>query len=404
MSRLLMLVSITISLMISGCASQKLANSDELQSKALADAANVDATPEELISRASERLNNAAQELRFYSPLHMQKAQEQLEQARKLHQAGKPDNQTAVLAAAILAKKLVSQAETNLTHVKQQLAPALAHRAILLELGSPDLVPGSFNSAMSDLNKLIQHVESGQLDAVAKNQPKLLEDFARLEAETLKVKWLNRAKVKLAEARDADARKFAPKSYEQAELAIKRAETYTNSNYRDRAGVKAKADEAFVMAAKAHNLSNEVQKVFEKKISALEGYMLDVQSWLDNINQDLKVTDLAAFTFYEQSRAIAAKVFEQINTQTNVHSTVKQSAVVEASIQPQTQALPEEAILTISPIEEEGESENGPIIELDETKNEPDIEVDNEAVNQIESEIDNQGAAETGAPEVELNP
>ena len=390
------LALILISLMLSGCASQKLANSDELQSKALADAVNVDATPEELIRRASERLNNAAQELRFYSPLHMQKAQEQLEQARKLHQAKDPEKQTAVMAAAILAEKLVKQAEDNREQVKQQLAPALAHRTILIELGSPELVPGDYNSAMSDLNKLIQSVESGQLDYVAKNQPELLEDFIAVEASTLKVKWLNRAKAKLEQAEDADADKYAPKSFEQAELAIERADTYTDTNYRDRPGVKAKADEAYVLAAKALNLSNEVQKVYEKKISELESYMLDVQSWLENINQDVKVAYLPALSFYEQSRALAAKVFEQSQSQTKavVQHELKQTTAAEelAKTFPmnEVQALPEEPELKFSPIEDTSEAGSEGTDSTNEKTNEAGndqiIETDNSAVNETEND------------------
>jgi hypothetical protein len=336
-----------LALLITGCASQKLANSDELQSKALADAASTDLSPEEMISRASERLNNAEQSLRFYSPLHLKKAQEQLEGARKLLQSGKVENQTPALAAAILAEKLVTQAEDNREKVKQQLAPALAHREILLELGSQNLLPGAFNSAMSELKDLITLVESGRLDEVVKQQPALLEEFAELEAETLKVKWLSRANAVLEQAEDADADKFAPKSFEQAELAIERANRYTDSNYRDREGVKAKADEAFVMASKALNMTNEVQKVFEKKISEVEAYMLSVQSWLDNINQDVKVPDLAAMNFYEQSRAIAARVFEALNQKPSAHLSRE-----DVRIEPQTQPLPEEPALSISPMAE----------------------------------------------------
>ena len=397
MFKLSLLAMIFASLMFSGCASQKLANSDELQSKALADAANIDATPDELIRRASERLNNAAQELRFYSPLHMQKAQEQLEQARQLHQAKDPENQTAVMAAAILAEKLVKQAEDNREQVKQQLAPALAHRDILIELGSPELVPDDYNGAMSDLNKLIQSVESGQLDYVAKNQPELLADFIEVEASTLKVKWLNRAKAKLEQAEDADADKYAPKSFEQAELAIERADTYTDTNYRDRTGVKAKADEAYVLAAKALNLSNEVQKVYETKISELESYLLDVQAWLDHINQDVKVPDLPALTFYEQSRAIAAKIFEQkhsqakaveqhdrkeevvVDSKDKVVVDGKENVVVDEPVEAfpvnEAQALPEDAVLNISQIDDSTDAETaGEIADADEAVKESESE------------------------------
>ena len=356
MPKCLPILVLISSVLISACASQKVANSEALQSKALADAAAIDISPEEMISRASQRLNNADQDLRFYSPLHMQKAQEQLETARKLQQSGKEENKTGALAAAILAEKLVKQAEENREQVKQQLAPALSHRAILMELGAADLLPGDFNSAMEDLQDLIILVESGQLDAVTKKQPSLLEAFAQLEADTLKVKWLNRAKAKLEQAEDTDADKFAPKSFEQAELAIERADSYTDSNYRDREGVKAKADEAFVLASKALNVALEVQKVYEKKISELENYMLDVQSWLDIINQGLKVPDLPALRFNEQSRTLAAKVFEQSKqTAVNVQNSVQADTAKE--IEPEVQALPEEAILIVNPLNEVSDPE-----------------------------------------------
>lgn len=360
MSKLLPALVLISFALISACASHKVANSEELQSKALADAASIDLSPEEMISRASQRLNNAEQDLRFYSPLHMQKAQEQLEEARKLQQSAKPENKTGALAAAILAEKLVKQAEENREQVKQQLAPALSHRDILLELGAADLLPREFNSAMSDLKDLIILVESGQLDAVAKQQPALLEEFARVEASTLKVKWLSRAKAKLEEAEDADAEKFAPKSFEQARLAIERADSYTNTNYRDREGVKAKADDAFVLASKALNMTMEVQKVFEKKISEIESYMHDVQSWMQHINQEAAVQDLEAFTFYEQSRLITSRLSES-------HSEKSASVSVPIEKDISEEKSPEnyqEPVLFVKPIEVDNNSRDEPM-ELD---------------------------------------
>lgn len=364
------------SALISACASQKLANSDELQSRALADAAAIDIAPEELIRRASERLNNAEQDLRFYSPLHMQKAQEQLETARKLQQSGKAENKTGVLAAAILAEKLVKQAEDNREQVKQQLAPALSHLAILIELGAKELLPGEFNEAMSDLTDLIILVEGGQLDAVAKEQPSLLEEFAKVEAATLKVKWLNRAIAKLEEAEDLDADKFAPKSFEQARLAIERADSYTNNNYRDREGVKSKADEAFVLASKAVNISSQVQKVFEKKISDLESYMLDVQSWLSHINQEAAVKDLEAFSFYEQSRLITSRLAELSDTKTAQVVSSSEPVVTEASEEKNPENY-QEPILSVKPIAVNNDNSEEPMeLETMSQEEEPDLQLE----------------------------
>lgn len=293
-------------MLVTSCANTKLSNSQDLMAAAQQQAAEAQKTPEEMIQIAGERINNADKDLRFYSPIHMKQAQDKLEEARKLSQKSQEvEIQSEALAAAILADQLVDEAENNRVVVKQQLSQALAHRDILIELKSPEVLPKDYNKGMDHLDFLIREVEGGNLDKVAKGQPKLLEEFAIIEADTLRKTWLTAAEVKLEEAEDANAEDLAPKSFEIAETAVDRTDDFIGKNYRDREGVKRKSREAFVLASQALNVAKEVEKLNKKKPDELELYVLDVQSYFDVINRKTGIEELVAQSFYEQSRSIA---------------------------------------------------------------------------------------------------
>ena len=326
---------VLLPMFIAACANTKLSNSQDLMAAAQQQAAEAQKTPEEMIQIAGERINNADHNLRFYSPIHMKQAQDKLVEARKLIQKSQDaGTQSEALAAAILADQLVDVAENNRVVVKQQLAPALAHRDILIELRAPQVLPKAYNKGMNDLDFLIREVEGGNLDKVVKGQPGLLEEFARIEADTLRKTWLTAARLKLEEAEDAKAEHLAPKSYDIAENAIERVDQFIGEHYRDRAGVKQKSREAFVLASQAENVAKEVERLNKKKPEELELYVLDVQSYFEVINRKTGIPELVAQSFYDQSRSIAEVMPEApyvVATQTTTESVLEVLTVSETN-------------------------------------------------------------------------
>lgn len=343
-----------LSVVITGCANTKLANDADLLLQAQEQATQVTKTPEEMIQIAGERINNADADLRFYAPIHMERAQDKLAEARKMSQKeATPENQAAALSAAILAEQLIGEAEKNRAVVKVQLAQSLAHRDILIELGSPEIQPKAFNKGMGHLDDLIREIEGGNIDKVTREQPDLLEEFAKIEADTLRVKWLSEAESTFAEAEDNGAGKYAPASYEQAELAIERADDYIEINYRDREGVRNKSREAYILAAKALNVSKEVQKIHQKSLEEVEAYTDSIQDLFEDINQEAEVSELVSLTFYEQAKQIKESIRKQQDMSSIPEATESLENEPEAT-EPQTSEAPE----IIEPAAESSENQD----------------------------------------------
>ena len=307
-----LVVALLVSLGLSGCVNTRVAESDDMATAAISEAEMSDMSTQALIEQVSKEINDSDENLAFYSPLHIENARKQLTEARKLLQLKEktPESEKAAKSAAILAGKYYQRAVKNKVVVQSQLVKSLKQRDILLELNADEIRPRLYANAMESMKRLILEIEGGNLDKVVDKQPALQAQLALVEAETMKTLNLEVARNKLIEAEDNGAKKFAPKTYERAVLAIDRATTYIDRNYRDREGVKQISQDAFVKAAEALNIALEVQKIAEEKAPVLEQYVVDIQALMNTINQEVGVKELPSYTFYEQARLLTQRIEE----------------------------------------------------------------------------------------------
>lgn len=314
-TRFLSIAIVFVFAALSGCANTKIANNDTLALAAQEEAAKASISSDDAIRSASHALTMATNEgLKFYAPLHMDKAQEKLEEAQKYNKKEATDeNRAAALAAAITAEKLIDSAKNNRIIVEKQLALSLEHREVLLELGTPKALPKEYNKGMAMLDNLVREIEGGNMAKVTVGQAELLEYFAEIEADTLKVQWLTRAETMLDKATDADADNYAPSTYAKARQGIKRADDFIEKNYRDRDGVKQQSKEAYNLAAQAYFVALEAQKIYKANEEDVEKYILEQQALFDKINRHAKVEDLASYSFYEQTTQLENALANKAN-------------------------------------------------------------------------------------------
>lgn len=300
----------TVSLLLSACANNEIAGQDNISSSAEKAAVSASMSPTEAIEKASLRIQQGQQDnLGFFSPLHMGEARDKLLKAQKANKKIKEDtDRVAVIAMAIEVDKTLDAAYANKGKVQQQLAPSLERKAVVDELGALKLQPKKYQSVMKKLTVLIKELEGGFFDQVVKGQPKLLEAFAELEADSMRTLWLTDAIKMLDKAEDVDADDFAEKSYEKAEIAIKDTNDFIDEYYADRKGVEERSFAAYNLASQAYFIAIEVQKVFKANEEELEDYMLLIQKRFNTINENQQVANLSSYSFKQQAQLLGIEL------------------------------------------------------------------------------------------------
>lgn len=293
---------------LGACTNTKVANNESLAIAAQKEAQQVQLTPAQAIKQSQEKIAKAKDDgLRFYAPLHLEKAENQLQDAQEFaDKEASPENQAAAIAAALTANKLVESGYKNKATVEKELATPMQHIEILRKLGTDKAMPKDFNKATSSLNDLIRETEGQNMDKMAKGRSKLTAYMNELEAETLKQQYLNKAELMLDKATDADADDLAEQSYQDARKAIKRAGNFIDDNFRDREGVQKVSDEAFQAASKAYYVALEVEKIYEADREKLEQFVLSLHKHLAKVNRTVGVENLSSYSLREQANMIHA--------------------------------------------------------------------------------------------------
>ena len=268
-----------------GCSTPKVASTQSINKQAALDAADIDQTPESMISRAEKDLLNAKHEnLEFFSPLHLKQAQDSLGRA-KSYLANPPKEQpNASLSEAIAASTFIQKGLANKKDVMAYLKEGLAHKRILESLNTPSLYPEAFTQAMDDFSRLITLIEEGKpSDALAIQGP-VRADMYTLEIDALIHKHLSQASQILAKADDIDADKYAPFSYLNAKHKIDSTENYIRTNYRDRSGIKKAGEKSLLLAKIAYQTSLESRNIVNMDNRETEQFVLNLVKRLDDLN------------------------------------------------------------------------------------------------------------------------
>lgn len=305
--RLYVLLMLGVSTLLTACASNHVANSEQIEMRAMEQAGNADITPKDAIQHASEAYEKAiADELLFYAPSHMENAKAKLSQAIKTnHTAKAPEDEVEALSAAFAASKLVADAYTNRENVETHLSKVLEHREVLLEVQSDNVHPKLFRKAVNQLEGLIRDIEGGQLAKAKDKEASVLAYYAKVEIETMKTQHLSKAVEKLGEAESIGADENAQLTFEKAEEAVDYANNFIEANYRDRDGIKRVCHKALVAAKHAYYVAEESARLVEIGEKEAEQYVLYIGSLLQRVNENVGIADFQALPLREQARELA---------------------------------------------------------------------------------------------------
>ncbi|MFV1873887.1 MAG: hypothetical protein ACMZ64_11260 [Oleiphilus sp.] len=346
---------LTITL-LAGCANSKIANTDILSQQAKQLASQSDLSPQAAILASAKDIEQSRQdELHFFAPLHYGAAQEALTEAQSLLNS-KADN-ALVLEQTFKVSSLLKSAYTNKTTVLSALEKSLAHKQVLEELGSPEVLPDAFQDTVDDLKDLIKEIEGGFLDKAAKGQADLLSAMTDVEINTLKKQHLSQAESMLDKADSVDADDFAETTFEQAEQTLESATKFIEKNYSDRDGVRKTGLEALYAASHAYFIAKESAELIELKPSDAEKKALYFESLLARINKSVGVENLSTMSLYDQSVRLAEEIETAFKrTEANETNDVIQPAASTETVQ--LEAMPETIVLETRPIADDSSEEN----------------------------------------------
>lgn len=320
-------------ILLTGCANNKIANTDILSQQAKEQASNSALSPQEAILNSAKLIEQSQNDqLHFFAPLHYSAAQDALTEAQDLLNS-KAGN-ALVLEQTFKVDSLLKSAYTNKNTVLSTLKKSLSHKQTLEELGSPEVLPEAFQDAVDDLKDLIKEIEGGFIDKALQGQAKLLSLMTEVEIATLKKQHLSPVESMIDKADSIDADEFAEKTFTQAEKALESANLFIEKNYSDREGVRKNSIDALNAASHAYYIAQEATELVELKRADAENKALYFESLLERINKNIGIENLNTMSLYDQSVLIADKVenFSKIKSSkvthdinTNLATTAQQS-------------------------------------------------------------------------------
>jgi hypothetical protein len=299
------LLATSISVLVSGCASNKIAITETIQQQSAEVASQSKFTPEQAIVEAENKLQSAIEQgIGFYSPLHIKQAKESIEQAREYLAEPPSDVKNAPLMSAIAAQKFIDNAYKNKTKVEALLGNALKSLDIVKELDAPSYVPDDYEDALDTLREIIKEIEQGNVADAKRSESDVVAEFGDVEVKTLKVIHLKEAESFYERAGDIDADDFAEISYEKAELKLEAAIDFIEKHYRDRDGVAEIGLEALLACKRAYYVALESKNLVKMTPEDAEKHAIKVMDLFNKMHIAALGSDITPDKLSNQSDAI----------------------------------------------------------------------------------------------------
>ncbi|HBF09174.1 MAG: hypothetical protein CMD81_04480 [Gammaproteobacteria bacterium] len=178
--------------------------------------------------------------LKILSPTHYEQAKAKLEQAMASAKRGKESSEKI----AQEGMEILAQAKKTGDKSADMLDTVLEARLKAEKAGAPTLLKDEFKGADEDLADLAKAVEDNRLEKVREDRVVLAKTYRQLELKAMKQDIIESAQTAIKDATDMGAKKYAPKTFSQAEeemrlalniLEVNRGASQEAENYAERA-------------------------------------------------------------------------------------------------------------------------------------------------------------------------
>lgn len=297
-----------ISIFLTACAKQQIADSASIHSAAIAQADKEQVDANSIIKELEEAISKAkADELDFYSPVHLDNAQDEIDKAKSFLENPSEDKPNAASASAIAAKSIIEKAYENKALVIEYLQDALANKKILDDLEVNLNFKKDYEEAMEALKELITEIETGKIKEAIQGQPDVIKEMAQLEIRFLQHKHLKRAEQFRKKAYEVNADDYAPASFKNALSVLEQSNQYIRENNRNSKGVEKAGNDAFIAMQRAYYTAIDAKLLVNMSSEKAEQHALDLINKLNHINLPLSNETLLPQSYQTALERLANK-------------------------------------------------------------------------------------------------
>ncbi|MGH0034667.1 MAG: OmpA family protein [Myxococcota bacterium] len=267
----------------------------------------------DVVGELDSRLDRANQDgLELLAPQGVASARQLLEESIAAAQAD--DTDEAVQRATEGIERL-DQAAADSRQTSEALREVLESRERAVAADAPTLLPDRFASLEARLRDAALKAESGDLEGAKAARPRLMDGYSALELEALKTDATELARMAIATAREAEADRHAPKTFERArkELDIATGILETDRSRVAQANVHARRASEF--AAQSQHIS-ELVKEFDRQDYDHEDTVLWYQEQVADIAAPLE----GEVSFTEPNHEVIGNVRSQVASLVAAHA------------------------------------------------------------------------------------
>lgn len=276
-------------------------------------------TREEVIERydavgsLAAQLNAASDAgLPVLAPRGFDSAQQSLDQAVASAQEG---NEAEAERVALAGLERLARARENSARTSEALREALASRQRAIDAGAPTLLVDRFDALEDEFREAAQLAERGNLESAKESGPDLLRGYSGLELDALKTDATDLARAAIADARKAEADRYAPETFGRAKKELSIAEEILETDRSRMQQANTHARRASELAARSQYLS-EMVKEFDRRDYEWEQALLWYQEQVEDLTSPLD----PAISFTKPNHEAIAETRERLAALVRLHA------------------------------------------------------------------------------------
>lgn len=261
---------IVIAVIVTGCVEKPKPSRSEVMS-----------AHKELATLESDLQNAKANNVDFFSPDGYKNAKEALDEG--VENAMDDKIYTEVVATGSIA---LQKAKSDTQKSQEIMREVLAVREKAKKADAPDILPQEFSKAEDELQDNLRLIEKGKSEKAQEERGALISSYSDLELTALKRDTVSIAKSMIAKAENADAKKYAPRTFALSKDELALAMSVLEAERTQTTKATEHATRSATLAKRSIYIADTV-KVFKQRNFTNEEIVLWYQEQLDTIHAPL---------------------------------------------------------------------------------------------------------------------
>ena len=227
--------------------------------------------------------NSKSKGAELFAPDSYAKVTDSLESAMD---AAQDNKQGKANEAAAEGLKTIDKLDSDTQKSREILSEVVDARQRAISAGVVSLQVDKLSEMDKKLKKASALIEKGKIEDAKQLRPELIEGYTQLELATLKMGTTELAKSAIANAKQHDAKKFAPKTLAEAEETLALAVSILEADRTQTDEADAEAMNAKWLAEKSSSITETV-KDFDRRDYSTEDIVLWYQQQLNTVNEPI---------------------------------------------------------------------------------------------------------------------